>query len=90
MQSGASLIVGAHPHIILPSETILGVPVYYSLGNFIFDQYWNYSVTHGLVLEVAIHNGQLSLNELRTELEKDGRTCVIPLSLIDKKPIDSR
>lgn len=35
---GADLIVGAHPHVLQPVELIDGVPVIYSIGNFIFDQ----------------------------------------------------
>jgi Bacterial capsule synthesis protein PGA_cap len=39
--AGADLIVGHHPHVVQPCETIAGVPVYYSLGNFLFsDMYW--------------------------------------------------
>src|SRR3989344_4502817 len=53
-KSGADFIVGSHPHIILPSEKIRNTTVYYSLGNFIFDQYWNEDVSTGLVLELNI------------------------------------
>jgi poly-gamma-glutamate synthesis protein (capsule biosynthesis protein) len=38
IQAGADLIVGSHPHVIQGIELIDGVPVIYSLGNFIFDQ----------------------------------------------------
>lgn len=36
--SGASLIVGHHPHVIEPFEVVAGIPTFYSLGNFVFDQ----------------------------------------------------
>jgi poly-gamma-glutamate synthesis protein (capsule biosynthesis protein) len=75
-QSGASLIVGAHPHVVLPSEVIGRVPVYYSLGNFIFDQYWNSSVSSGLALEVSISDDGLALKEHYVEILRDGRSCV--------------
>ncbi|HVS37579.1 MAG TPA: CapA family protein [Gemmataceae bacterium] len=40
-EAGADLIVGHHPHVLQPYETIGGVPVFYSLGNFLFsDMYW--------------------------------------------------
>ena len=40
-EAGADLIVGHHPHVLQPFETVAGVPVYYSLGNFLFsDMYW--------------------------------------------------
>lgn len=74
--SGASLIVGAHPHVVLPSEIVDGVPVYYSLGNFMFDQYWNDSVAHGVALEVLIARDGLLLREHYADISRDGRTCV--------------
>ena len=36
--AGADLIVGHHPHVIQDIDTIRGKTVYYSIGNFVFDQ----------------------------------------------------
>lgn len=47
--SGADLIIGHHPHVIQDVELIDGVPVIYSLGNHIFDQYFSPAVQNGLV-----------------------------------------
>lgn len=38
VDNGAAIIIGHHPHVVQDSETYKGVPIYYSLGNFIFDQ----------------------------------------------------
>jgi AmmeMemoRadiSam system protein B len=38
IDTGADLIVGGHPHVAQGIEVIDGVPIVYSLGNFIFDQ----------------------------------------------------
>lgn len=38
VEAGADLIIGSHPHVIQGIESIDGVPVVYSLGNFVFDQ----------------------------------------------------
>ncbi|MFA6269726.1 MAG: CapA family protein [Candidatus Paceibacterota bacterium] len=87
-KSGADLIVGSHPHVILPSEKITSsqpspypkereTVVYYSLGNFIFDQYWNKAVSTGLVLEVNIKAGTINIVEHKVSLNRDGRTCLI-------------
>jgi poly-gamma-glutamate capsule biosynthesis protein CapA/YwtB (metallophosphatase superfamily) len=38
IRSGASLVVGHHPHIVQPYETFLNGFIAYSLGNFLFDQ----------------------------------------------------
>lgn len=37
-KAGADLIVGMHPHVVQDVDVVRGVPVFYSLGNFIFDQ----------------------------------------------------
>jgi poly-gamma-glutamate synthesis protein (capsule biosynthesis protein) len=34
---GASCVVGHHPHVIQGTEEYRGVPIFYSLGNFLFD-----------------------------------------------------
>jgi poly-gamma-glutamate synthesis protein (capsule biosynthesis protein) len=36
--AGADIILGGHPHVPQGIEIIDGVPVFYSLGNFVFDQ----------------------------------------------------
>ena len=83
--SGAKIIVGAHPHVVLPHETIDGTPVYYSLGNFIFDQYWNDMVTHGLALTVEVEDGKVAhITEHETRLLPDGRTCMMPQATSSK------
>lgn len=76
-KSGADLIIGSHSHIILPSEKINNTLVYYSLGNFIFDQYWNKEVSTGLVLEVNIKDDHIKIIEHKVSLNRDGRTCLI-------------
>ncbi|MCM1311577.1 MAG: CapA family protein [Bacteroides sp.] len=37
VNSGADAIIGHHPHVIQTTDIINGKPIYYSLGNFIFD-----------------------------------------------------
>ncbi|EKD33450.1 MAG: hypothetical protein ACD_76C00027G0005 [uncultured bacterium] len=38
VDSGADMVIGHHPHVLQPMETYKGKPIFYSLGNFIFDQ----------------------------------------------------
>lgn len=38
VESGADAIIGHHPHVLQGMEYINGKPVFYSLGNFVFDQ----------------------------------------------------
>ena len=37
-QAGADAVIGHHPHVPQPVDSIGSVPVFYSLGNFVFDQ----------------------------------------------------
>lgn len=53
IDSGADLIIGHHPHIVETSEIYKGVPIYYSLGNFIFDQYFSTETQKGLGVEAV-------------------------------------
>jgi poly-gamma-glutamate synthesis protein (capsule biosynthesis protein) len=39
VDSGASLVVGHHPHVAQPIEIYRGAPIFYSLGNFSFGSY---------------------------------------------------
>ncbi len=52
VETGADLIIGHHPHVVQDIATIEGVPVVYSLGNYVFDQYFSTAVQEGLVLQV--------------------------------------
>src|SRR5207253_2371272 len=36
IDAGADLILGAHPHVVQGAEWYKGVPIAYSLGNFVF------------------------------------------------------
>lgn len=74
-EAGAAAVIGSHPHIVLPSESVDGAFVYYSLGNFIFDQYWNDEVRTGLAVIFKVSDGKISVEERKIVLEPDGRTC---------------
>jgi gamma-polyglutamate biosynthesis protein CapA len=76
--AGASVVVGSHPHVVAGHEYIDNTLVYYSLGNFVFDQYWNDKVTNGLAVLLHISNepdSKVSVNEKPVILTKDGRVC---------------
>jgi poly-gamma-glutamate synthesis protein (capsule biosynthesis protein) len=83
-ESGAFLIIGAHPHVIQEKEIMeikeggkaRKVAIYYSLGNFIFDQYWNKEVSTGLALEVKIKGDNFDIIEHHVSINRDGTTCL--------------
>jgi gamma-polyglutamate biosynthesis protein CapA len=57
IDAGADAIIGAHPHVIMDHEIINGVPVYYSLGNLLFDQYFSPEVMKGNIIELQLVQG---------------------------------
>lgn len=54
VKEGADIIIGHHPHVVQDIDSIDGVPVFYSLGNYIFDQYFSQAVQEGLVLSIDV------------------------------------
>lgn len=54
VDSGADLVVGHHPHVVQETEDYNGGFIAYSLGNFIFDQYFSPDTMEGMVLDVEL------------------------------------
>ena len=72
ISSGADLIIGSHPHVAQGVEIIDGVPVVYSLGNFVFDQKFGETIkgmTAGVIVE-----------------DKCATLFLSPVSTLDAKP----
>ncbi len=57
---GAALVIGHHPHVIEPVEAYHSGYIFYSLGNFIFDQMWDDEVRHGMVATVTFQDAAIS------------------------------
>lgn len=54
IDAGADLVIGHHPHVVQRAEIYKGKRIYYSLGNFIFDQNWSRDTRMGLVVMAKI------------------------------------
>lgn len=54
IDSGADVVIGSHPHVIQQSETYKDKKIYYSLGNFVMDQYFDENVKKGMLVEIEI------------------------------------
>jgi len=74
---GADAVIGSHPHVVQEHELYKGKAIYYSLGNFVFDQYFSAETKHGLMVEAAIaSDNTISFRDIPVELSPDGRTKV--------------
>jgi len=47
-------VIGSHPHVVQAYETYNGRPIFYSLGNAVFDQYWSADTQVGLSIEMKM------------------------------------
>ena len=59
IDSGADLIIGSHPHVIQESEKYKNKLIYYSLGNFVFDQNFSRETTEGLILKITAKGNRI-------------------------------
>ena len=62
IDSGADLIIGHHPHWVQEIEEYQGKLIYYSLGNFIFDQMWSEKTRQGIIAKITIENYKVISN----------------------------
>ena len=80
IDAGADLVVGAHPHVIQESDVYKGKMIYYSLGNFIFDQWWNSDVKKGMGIELTIpseKDKKITTDTVFFESSRSGAVCPI-------------
>jgi poly-gamma-glutamate synthesis protein (capsule biosynthesis protein) len=57
IDKGASAVIGAHPHVVQEMEIYQGKPIFYSLGNFVFDQYFSQETQEGLSVGLVLKDG---------------------------------
>lgn len=56
---GADVVVGNHPHVVQGIERIGDVPVFYSLGSFLFDQTWGIHTRESVLLRMTFEGPRL-------------------------------
>ena len=56
---GADMIIGNHAHYAAAMEVYEGKPIWYALGNFVFDQTWSEPTMVGITLELTFHGPKL-------------------------------
>lgn len=71
INAGADLVIGHHPHVAQEIEQIGEGWVFYSLGNFVFDQGFSEETMRGLALRVTVADGRVTaLEVLRTQMNE--------------------
>lgn len=54
VDAGADFIIGHHPHVVQGFEKYKGKMIFYSLGNFVFDQYWSKDTQEELAIKINL------------------------------------
>jgi len=60
IDAGASVVVGAHPHVTQPVEGYHDGAIFYSLGNLVFDQFQRQETQHGLIADLRFRGAKLA------------------------------
>ncbi len=59
IDSGADLVIGHHPHVVQGIEEYKGKLIFYSLGNFVFDQYFSKETQESLAVGLDVYPQKL-------------------------------
>ncbi|TXD51436.1 CapA family protein [Polaribacter sp. IC063] len=89
-EQGADIVIGHHTHCINGHELYNGVPIYYSLANFLFTKSSTYEDWYlGLVLEVEIKKGKI-IPQLHPVKQKKETYKLSLLDRLDKQEVFNR
>ncbi len=65
---GADLVIGHHPHVIQPIEIYKGKAIFYSLGNFVFDQNFSLATRQGITVRVILEEKNITYKIIPIEI----------------------
>ena len=68
IDAGADLVIGNHPHWAQGMEVYKGRPIWYALGNLVFDQSWSEPTMEGITLELTFQGKRLVQATIRPHL----------------------
>lgn len=71
IDAGADMIIGNHAHWAAAMEVYEGKPIWYALGNFVFDQTWSEPTMEGVTLELTFRGGTLAQVRIRPHIILD-------------------
>ncbi len=71
IDAGADLVIGNHAHWAGAMEVYKGKPIWYALGNFVFDQTWSEPTMEGITLELTFHGRTLVQARMRPHIILD-------------------
>ncbi len=71
IDAGADMVIGNHAHWAGAMEVRNGKPIWYALGNFVFDQTWSIPTMEGITLELTFRGATLVQARMRPHIILD-------------------
>ena len=71
IDAGADMVIGNHAHWAGAMEIYKGKPIWYALGNFVFDQDWSEPTMEGITLELTFDGSTLVQVRMRPHIILD-------------------
>ena len=71
IDAGADMVIGNHAHWAAALEVYEGKPIWYALGNFVFDQTWSEPTMEGITLELTFRGAELVQAKMRPHIILD-------------------
>jgi len=71
IDNGADMVIGNHAHWAGAMEVYKGKPIWYALGNFVFDQTWSEPTMEGITLELTFRGTTLVQVRMRPHIILD-------------------
>ncbi len=71
IDAGADMVIGNHAHWVGAMEVYKGKPIWYALGNFVFDQDWSEPTMEGITLELTFRGSDLAQARIRPHVILD-------------------
>jgi hypothetical protein len=71
IDAGADMVIGNHAHWAGAVEVYKGKPIWYALGNFVFDQTWSIPTMEGITLELTFRGPALVQARMRPHIILD-------------------
>jgi poly-gamma-glutamate synthesis protein (capsule biosynthesis protein) len=71
IDAGADMVIGNHAHWAGAMQVYKGKPIWYALGNFVFDQTWSEPTMEGITLELTFRGASLVQARMRPHIILD-------------------
>ena len=71
IDAGADLVLGSHPHVVQPIEVYKNKIIFYSLGNFLFDQIFSRETMSGLGVGAVFGEKKIEYYLFPTEIDRN-------------------